>query len=182
METGEGGVTDMEEVIRKLKGTAGELAAELETLTDAQWQWRAADGRWTAQEIVEHLILVERGLPVLLRRTMQAPPTERGEVLTDEQVWTRMAGPETRRAQAPERVMPSGAWGDRAAAGAEFARLRSETIRYAETTADPLRERWLQLLPGQLDGVQTLLMMAGHLLRHTRQLQALRRLPGYPAE
>lgn len=48
----------MEDVISKLKATAGELAAELETLTDAQWQWRAGDGRWTAQEIVEHLILV----------------------------------------------------------------------------------------------------------------------------
>ncbi len=175
-------MTDVEGVISKLRTTAGELAAELERLTDAQWEWRAADGRWTVQEIVEHLILVERGLPLLLRRTMQAPATERGEVLTDEQVWTRMVGPAIRRAQAPERVMPGGAWRDRAAAAAEFARLREETIRYAETTADPLRERWLQLLPGQLDGVQTLLMLAGHLLRHTRQLQALRSLPGFPAE
>ena len=95
-------------------------------MTDAHWNWRAAEGRWTA----------------------------------------------------PERVRPSGAWGDRAAAMAEFGRLREETIAYASSTADPLRKRWLRMPLGELDGVQTLLMLAGHALRHVEQMRGLRELSG----
>ena len=65
------------------------MTREAAGITDAQWNWRAAAGRWTAQENLEHLILVERGVLGLLRRAMAAPATERGEVLTDEEVWGR---------------------------------------------------------------------------------------------
>ena len=74
---------------------------------------------------------------------------------------------------APERVKPSGAWTDRGAALVEFNRLREETIAYASTTADPLRERWFRLPVGEVDGVQALVMIAGHMARHQRQLRGV---------
>ncbi|MFN0105094.1 MAG: DinB family protein [Bryobacteraceae bacterium] len=170
----------MREAILRLRMAGEKLAAELAHLNDAQWRWRAGDGRWTVQENVEHLILVERGVLSLLQRAMRAPATERGEALTDEQVWEKLAGPNGRKAEAPERVRPSGAWEERLAAVAEFGRLREETLRYAESTTDPMRERWLRLPAGELDGVQTLLMLAGHTLRHLEQIRAVRAAAGFP--
>ena len=166
-------------MIVRLRETGEALAREVAGVTDAQWTWRAEDGRWTMQENVEHLILVERGVMALLRRAMAAPAMQRGEMLTDEQVWERLVGPNMLRGPAPERVMPSGAWGERGAALSEFARLRAETLAYASSTAEPFRERWLRLPVGELDGAQALLMLAGHSLRHVGQIRALRGEAGF---
>ena len=81
-------------------------------------------------------------------------------------------GPDRRRGEAPERVRPTGAWGNRGEALEEFRRLRAGTIAYAASTNDPLRERWLRLPIGELDGVQTLLMLAGHAFRHAEQIRS----------
>jgi hypothetical protein len=170
----------MEQVIERLRVTAAGLASEVERFTDAQWVWRPSNGTWTAQENAEHLILVERGVLTLIRRAMAAPASERGTALTDEEVWGRLTVV-TKRAPAPERVQPSGNWTDRATAIAEWNRLRDETILCAQTTNDPLRERWLQLPVGQVDGAQGLIMLAGHALRHTVQIRELRAAPGFPA-
>ena len=74
MAAGGGGLNlNMQETIVRLQESAAELATELNGLSDAQWAWRGEAGRWTVQEIVEHLILVEGKLLFLLRRTMQMP-------------------------------------------------------------------------------------------------------------
>lgn len=164
-----------------MRETGEALAREVAELTDSQWTWRAAAARWTVQENVEHLILVERGVLTLLRRAMAAPAAERGEALTDEEVWDRLVGANMQRGPAPERVLPSGAWAERAAALAEFARLREATIAYASSTNEPLRERSLRLPVGELDGAQALLMLAGHSLRHLEQIRALRAETAFPA-
>lgn len=162
----------MESAIERLKSSGEAVVHEVAEITDAQWNWRAEEGRWTVQENVEHLILVERGLLLLLRRATGERPKE---PLTDNDLWDRLTGPGRARGQAPERVRPSGTWADRKNALAEFERLRRETIAYALTTEDPLRERWMRLPVGELDGVQVLLMMAGHSMAHLDQIRALRR-------
>jgi uncharacterized damage-inducible protein DinB len=171
----------MESVIRRLQETAAELADELTAVTDTQWNWQPAAGSWTVQQNVEHLILVEHGVLRLIRAAMLAPPAERGAPLTDDEVWTRLTRPNGRTAEAPERVRPSGRFPGRAEAMAEFTRLRQETIAYAATTADPLRQRWVRMPAGELDGVQALLMLAAHCRRHLGQIRALRGLPAFPS-
>ena len=170
----------MNSVIARLRETAAELGIEMAAYSDAQWAWQPGDGRWTAQENVEHLILVERGVLRLIRAAMQAPAVEPAATMTDDDVWTRLTALAGRKAEAPERVRPSGRFPEKAEALAEFARLRQETIAYAATTADPLRARWLPLPAGELDGVQALLMLAAHCRRHLGQIRALRGLPSFP--
>lgn len=172
----------MTAVIDRLRESGEALSREVAGISDTQWTWRATDSRWTVQENLEHLILVERGVMTLLRKAMAAPAAERGEALTDGQVWDRLVGASMWRGEAPERVRPTGLWGDRAAAMAEFTRLRGETIEFATTTVEPLRERWARLPVGELDGAQTLLMLAGHSLRHVEQIRTLRREAGFPGD
>lgn len=160
-----------EEIITRLRESAAALATELAPYDDDAWTRRPAEGGWNAQETVEHLILVESGVLAMLRAALAAPPTERTAPISDEAVWERLTGM-ARRVEAPERVRPAGQWTDRAAALAEFARRRAVTIQYAETTTDPLRERWIRITVGEIDGMQTLLMLSGHLLRHLAQIRA----------
>lgn len=164
----------MEHIIGRLRESRDEIANELASVTETEWEWTPGDGRWNIQQTVEHLILVERGVLTLIRRVVQAPPTERTEPQTDDQVWEKLTGPGRKPGAAPERVKPSGNWTGRESALAELGRLRDETIRYAEATTDPLRERWFRLPVGELDGAQGLLMLAGHSLRHLDQIRALR--------
>ena len=170
----------MEEIIARLKATGELLAAEGATWTDAQWEWRPEDGGWSAREIVEHLILVERSLQVALRKILSEPARERTAPLTDEEVWRRLTAG-GRKVEAPERVRPAGEWANRAEALAEFARRRAATVEYARTADVPWRERWFRIPVGELDGAQILLMLSGHLLRHLEQLRALRGRAGFPA-
>lgn len=160
-----------EDAVARLRETAAALAAELKNCDDDAWTRRAAPDRWSPQETVEHLILVESGVMALLRAAFAAPPSPPQAPLSDETVWDRLTGT-ARRVEAPERVRPAGQWPDRTAAHAEFERRRAATILYAETTADLLRERWIRLPVGEIDGLQALLMLSGHLLRHLAQIRA----------
>lgn len=163
----------MDAIIARLRESEAELGAVVSGLTDAQWSGSSGADRWTGQEIVEHLILVERGLLTLLRRALGQPAGERGVVLTDEEVWMRLTAA-GRPGVAPERVRPTGQWPDRAEAMAEFSRRRAETISFGSGTAEAaLRGRWLPLPVGELDGAQVLLMLAGHVLRHVAQIRQL---------
>jgi len=78
----------MEAVIVRLRESFDAVARELEEGPTAVPSTPAG---WTVEEILEHLILVERGVLVLLRRAMSAPATERTEVWTDDEVWETSA-------------------------------------------------------------------------------------------
>lgn len=166
----------MEQVIGRLRETGEAVAVVVGGLSDGQWTWRAAEGGWTAQEIVEHLILVERRVLERVRVAERAPSAG----MSDDEVWRRLTAP-GRRAEAPEPVLPKGEYWEREAAVREFGKLREATVRYAETTEDPLRELSIPMTAGNLDGVQALLMLSAHCLRHLRQLDALRGAHGFPA-
>jgi hypothetical protein len=163
----------MDAIIERLRESEAELVGVVSGLTDAQWRGGGGEGRWSGQEIVEHLILVERGVVTLVRRAMGQPAGERGVVLGDDEVWARLTAV-GRPVAAPERVRPTGQWVDREEALAEFSRRRAETVAFGLGTEEGgLRGRWIQLPVGELDGAQALLMLAAHALRHVAQIREL---------
>lgn len=163
----------MEAIIARLRESEAELVAVVSGLTDAQWRGGGGEGRWTAQENVEHLILVERGVVTLVRRALGQPAGERGAALTDDDVWARLTAV-GRRAAAPERVRPTGQWVERGEALAEFSRRRAETVAFGLGMEEGvLRGRWIQLPVGEVDGAQALLMLAAHVLRHVAQIRTV---------
>lgn len=163
----------MDAIIARLRESEAELVAVVSGLTDAQWSGGAGEGRWSAQEIVEHLILVERGVVTLVRRALGQPAGEREAALTDDEVWARLTAV-GRPGVAPERVRPTGQWVERGEAVAEFSRRRAATVAFGLGTEETdLRGRWIQLPVGEVDGAQALLMLAGHVLRHVAQIREL---------
>lgn len=163
----------MDSIIERLRESEAELVAAVAGLSDAQWRGGGGEGRWSGQEIVEHLILVERGVVTLVRRALGQPAGERGAVLSDDEVWARLTAV-GRSAVAPERVRPTGQWMERGEALAEFSRRRAETVAFGLGTEEGvLRGRWIPLPVGEVDAAQALLMLSGHVLRHVAQILAL---------
>lgn len=163
----------MEAILAKLRESEEELRTVVSALTDTQWSGPAPEGRWTGQENLEHLILVERGVVTLVRRALGQPAGKRNTVLTDDEVWARLTAV-GRPGVAPERVRPTGQWTEREEALAEFSRRRAETVAFALATDEAaLRSRWIQLPVGEVDGAQALLMLSAHLLRHISQIREL---------
>ena len=164
-------LNDRNGVAGRLRSSHAALAAVLAGIDDDAFARKPESG-WSIAENVEHLIVVEGRVLAGVRRMIAAGTGGPESPVSDEDVWRRASG-ETGKGEAPALVAPRGEWTDRTAAMAELARRRAATIEYALTTEDPLRLCAIRMPLGEIDGYQCLIMLAGHLERHTRQIQAL---------
>ncbi len=164
-------LNDRNGVAERLRSGHNALSALLDGIGDEAYARKPADG-WSIAENIEHLIIVEGRVLAGVRRMIAKGAGGPANPLPDETVWRRALG-ETGKGEAPALVAPRGEWLDRRAAMTELAARRQATIDYARTTEDPLRACAIAMPLGEIDGYQCLIMLAGHLERHTRQIQAL---------
>ncbi|MBM3787216.1 MAG: DinB family protein [Acidobacteria bacterium] len=161
----------MNKWIEPLRESLANVKEFVGSLTDDEFVRPPAQG-WSVRDNLEHLILVEgrvlRGIQFVCSRP-GAPPAE---PLPDETVWDRALGA-GRPAPAPESVLPTGSGGSRVEMLAKLSRLRQESIEYASSTTDPLRERTVRMPVGELNGEQCFGMLAAHMERHLRQMRAV---------
>ena len=172
-------------VATKLHDLRASLISELETLSDAQWEWTPDDAHWSAALIAEHIAVVERSIARLFGERFE---TLEAVNFTDEQRAKRdqviaLGVPDrTRRIEAPEGARPKRRFATRAECMAALLAARDQMTEVVRTRGDTLRGR---IVPhpafGNLDGVQWGLVCALHGARHLAQAAELRTLPGYPA-
>jgi hypothetical protein len=87
----------------------------------------------------------------------------------------------SQKANAPGEIVPKGIYKTPSDAAVAFQAARDKTLNYVLTTHDALREHFATPFPGfEMDGVQSLLMIAGHNERHVLQMQEVKQSPGYP--
>lgn len=174
---------ERDQVVKYLTGMRDQVVSESETLTDAQWNFKPAPGRWSVGDVVEHLALAESLLFDLQQKTVSGPeaPAERRAATTGKDDVIRKQIPDrTQKAQAPEPLQPGARLGSRADVLAAFKERRGKTIAYASTTKDDLRSRVSDAPVGPLDAYQWLLFSAAHSERHLAQLREVKADPGFP--
>ncbi len=159
------------------------IAAETKNLSPAQWNFKESPGRWSINQIVEHLalweLLLEREINQALyggynpELAIEANPDsviinylqqEKPHITTD---YTK---PFTF-------TVPSGAnegqnnlsW---------FLNMRNEGIQYVDTTTADLRYYFLR--PGRGNVHQVFITIFAHTDRHLRQIKKVKRDPNYP--
>lgn len=164
-------LNDRTGIVERLRTSHAALAALLDGIGDEAYSRKPADG-WSIAENIEHLIIVEGRVLAGVRKMIARGAGGPANPLPDETVWRRAVG-ETGKGEAPALVAPRGEWLDRRAAMAELDLRRQATIEYALRTEDPLRACAIPMPLGEIDGYQCLIMLAGHLERHSRQIQAL---------
>ena len=136
---------------------------------------KPSTGGWSIIDVVEHLAILERRIPLLLetqlahaeRQTVNTAETEAKDAEVFEMVRSR-AG----KISAPDRVCPTGRYRSCEEAIGEFDAVRAATIAFVNSRPPYLRGRFLaHPILGPLDGFQWLLAVAAHTKRHTGQIE-----------
>lgn len=135
---------------------------------------RPGENRWSVLDCVEHVITVEE---IFLKRLAEgeyqeaAPPQDKGkEAALAEKFVDRTA-----KRQAPETIWPKGRFTTLAEGLEQFQAARARTIQFArEHSADLYTLASEHRLFGPLNGVEALIIMAGHARRHAAQIREIR--------
>lgn len=168
-----------------LKDTKTDLLKSIKGLSEAQLNFKAAPDRWSINECVSHITLAEKNLWGMLDAAMkeQAAPEKRSEVKVSDEDLVKMVENRTTKQQAPEMLKPEKAtWQNTTEAMVIFKTLRTDHIKYARSTTEDLRDHFIQLPFGWIDGYQFMLFVSAHCNRHTQQINEIKADKNFPKE
>jgi hypothetical protein len=173
---------DRETALKYLNETKEDYVKQLTGISDAQLNFRAAEGRWTIAEIAEHITVVEEALfGMITNGTVKSEPPKCEDPFRVADTTIILAI--TNRQQkftAPEQVRPNGRWKTRDELIASFEKTRGTTIDYIKNNKIDLRNRFGQSPMGKIDAFQQFLFVTGHGERHLAQLKEVKADPNYP--
>ena len=134
------------------------------------WKTRPSEGKWSAAELVAHLIMVEQAVVRKADRIRQHPPKR---VSWLQRIHIPMALVESRwiRRKSPVPVEPE-MLGDKAVMLAELRTVRERSVAFLEETRSRnLGEYcWAHPALGTLNTYEWMQFIASHEVRHTKQM------------
>lgn len=129
---------------------------------------------WSVLQCVEHVVAVEERFFDKLQ-TAERTGTGQSDAQREAALAARIAN-RSAKSVAPEWVQPTGRYATVDEAVAQFNAARERTIRYTDEHFDEL---YLVSIDhprfGRLNGVELLVLMAGHAERHTQQIREIAR-------
>jgi hypothetical protein len=134
---------------------------------------RPEENRWSVLECVEHVTTVEE---MFLKRLASGEYTEAPvEDKTREASLAQRFVDRTTKRQAPETVLPKGRFTSLAEGLQQFQGARDNTLQFArERVAELYTLASIHPAFGPLNGVEALMIIAGHAQRHAEQIREVR--------
>ena len=175
---------DRDMLVDHLKRTEAAFLKSIDGVSDAQWTWKSAPDRWSVAETSEHITKAEDLLRSTVEGMMKAPaaPDILAKTKGKEEVILKNIPDRTRKAQAPEPLVPKGTFATKAALIDAFKAARAKTLAIATGTSD-LRAYGMAGFPiGEIDAYQGILFLSAHTERHTKQIEEVKATAGYPAK
>jgi hypothetical protein len=169
-------------LLDQLESSKKEFLASIKGLTPAQWTFKPSPTAWSVQECAEHIILAEEFIGNGVQQVLKTPAVER-PANSNAEVDKKLAvgiRDRSRKATAPEPIVPSGKFDTPADAAKEFSARRAKTIEYVSSTNDELRTHVGPGPVGPMDGYQGLILLAAHSSRHTAQILEVKSNPNFP--
>ena len=160
-------------VAQLLKDSLTEYLRHIESVSEAQWNWKSVPDRWSIGETSEHIMLNEAFLFGVIQRALQSPPDPDWQSKTagKSELLERWMPDRSRKAIAPDPVRPKGI--SKKEVIRQFEQLRAQTLHFAQTTQLPLkahtREHPFPIF-GTLNAYQWLLYIPLHHKRHNQQI------------
>ena len=171
-------------VVDQLNASQEHLQGLVYGLTAEQWAFHPAAGRWSINECLEHVMLVENRILGLIGKKLNgstAEPEKTDLSCATDALVARSIPDRSNRREAPEPVRPTGQWTDPNELLAEFQKTRRRTTEFAATTQGDLRNHFLpHMALGELDCYQWLLVLSLHGTRHAQQVEEIKASPGFP--
>jgi hypothetical protein len=175
---------DRDKLVDHLKKTEAAFLKSIDGVSDAQWTWKAAPDRWSVAETAEHITKSEDLLRGMVEGMMKAPaaPDLLAKTKGKEEVILKNIPDRSKKATAPEPLVPKGSFASKAALIEAFKAARAKTLAIAGGTTD-LRAYGQAGLPiGEVDAYQGVLFLSAHTERHTKQIDEVKATAGYPAK
>lgn len=173
---------DREFAMKYFGETKDDYIKQLMGLSDAQLNFRSAEGRWTIAEIAEHITVVEEALfGMITNGTLKTAPStcEKPNRVVDQMVVLSITNRQ-QKFQAPEAVRPNGRWKTRAELLASFEKTRNATMDFLKNIKVDMRNHFGNGPMGTLDAYQQFLFVSGHSERHLAQLKEVKADAKYP--
>lgn len=160
------------EIVNNLARSREEFLAAVAGLTDEQAKARPDPERWNVLECVEHVATVEERF---LGWLDQAEKLDARRMDREKELRLMAMIPDRSvRMKAPEAVVPTGQYATLADAIARFEAMRARSIQFAEKPQDLYCLASSHPRFGQVNGVELLIIIAGHARRHGEQIRELR--------
>jgi uncharacterized damage-inducible protein DinB len=171
--------------IAELESSRDALLQATQSLSAAQWKFQPTAGQWSIAECCEHVAIVEaRALKRIMAEAQQpdADPSKRAQVkLADEAIVPTTLN-RAHRFQAPEPLLPM-RQDTPEKLRKDVLEHRASTLAYVGSTQDSLRAHFLEHpILGVLDTYQWVLLVSGHMRRHTAQIVEIKSDPRFPKE
>jgi uncharacterized damage-inducible protein DinB len=167
-----------------LKQTQKDFLAAIDGLSEEQWKFKAAPDRWSIAETAEHITVTEDTIWKLVsEKIMKSPaaPEKRAEAKGKDETILTVIPDRSRKAQAPERLKPTGKWATRAALVKDFDAMRGQEIAYLKETKEDLRSHFEEHpFLKTMDAYQWLIFNGAHAKRHTAQILEVKADPNFP--
>jgi len=147
-----------------------------------EWHYRAAPGRWTVAECVEHIVIVEKLLLERIQKTLEKnpDPSRRSALEGQDHALVAIAVGRVDRWQAPEILVPTGRWPLEQQLP-EFESARRLTQHFAVNSQADLRRHFFKHPAlGDLDLYQWLILIPAHCDRHRIQSEEVISHPQFP--
>src|SRR3712207_4302123 len=121
---------ERDRAVSYLTETQKDFLAAIDGLTEEQWKFKAAPDKWSIAETAEHIAVAEGTIWSLVREMMKSPPApeKRDQVKGKEERIMQAVPDRSRKAQAPERLQPTGKWQTQAALAKDFQTTRGDAI------------------------------------------------------
>lgn len=169
-----------------LKDTKKDLIKSVSSLSEAQRKWKPAPDRWSVEECVMHIAVVEKGLWQMGEQALNAPanPEKRADIKTTDEEWIKVITDRSKKYKAPETIQPQNSgFKNMEEALASFKDTRGKIIDYIADTKEDMRNHVVTNSPvGAMDSYQFVLFMAAHSNRHTQQLKEVIADPNFPKQ
>src|SRR5271170_24271 len=163
----------LDPIIASLVKTRRGLLTAADVVPADEWKTRPGEGRWSAAELVGHLMMVERAVIGKADRVAQKPPKR---ISWLKKIHIPMAFVESRwiRRKAPAPVAPE-MLHDKEEMLAELRTVRERSLAFLEETKSRnLGEYfWAHPALGTLNVYEWLQFIASHEVRHTKQMREI---------
>jgi hypothetical protein len=172
---------ERQRVLEQLEDSRARMVGIVERLTPEQWAFQPESGRWSPNEVLEHVVIVENRVLGFINDKTKGEPEPGKKSQAQDGVLAATLPDRTNRRQAPEIARPSGQWPGTQAL-AEFESTRRRTIDFVSGCPQNLRYYFQPHGAfGELDCYQWVLLLALHADRHGMQIEEVKATPGFPA-
>ena len=160
-------------ILENLARAQSDLLHAADAIRPDQWKARPAEGRWSAGELIGHLIMIERAIITRTDKVLRKPPKE---VPFFKRLHFPMAVAKSRliRLKTPIPLDPE-IVREKEEMLAELRQVRQRTLAFIEETMERDLSEYRMPHPflGTLNTYEWFQLIASHQIRHTKQMQEI---------